>query len=132
MNARTLTYELATELDPRGPTDAVRIHFDTTYPYDVVQLVEAGVTLADATPIAADAYVLDVDEHHAPPIIPAQQTFVMPLERDGTTEYLWMGDLWGSAPDDVKGHDVQYWSSPLEFYPNGLIRPLRWEGAWER
>ena len=26
--------------------------------------------------------------------------------------YLWMGDLWGSRPDGVKGHDLQYWSPP--------------------
>ena len=37
------------------------------------------------------------------PIIPAQQTYVMALPTADSTAYLWMGDLWGSASDNVKG-----------------------------
>ncbi len=60
------------------------------------------------------------------PIIPAQQTYVMPLSGLKGTQFIWMGDLWGSASDGVKGHDYQFWSKPLEFYKNGLIKPLEW------
>ncbi|MHA7128118.1 family 43 glycosylhydrolase [Algoriphagus namhaensis] len=63
-------------------------------------------------------------------IIPAQQTYVMPLDLYGSTHYIWMGDLWGSASDGVKGHDYQYWSSPLEFYSNGNIKRMRWQDGW--
>ncbi len=124
----TLTNAMATRLAAK-PADAVRLTFDADYPYDVIQVVEISTDGATAKP---DAYVIDLDERWSPPIVPAQQTFVMPLDIDGRTEYLWMGDLWGSAPDNVKGHDMQYWSPPLEFYENGLIRPLRWQGEWHR
>ena len=30
-------------------------------------------------------------------------------------DYLYTGDLWSSAPDNLKSHDLQYWSPPLEF-----------------
>ncbi len=56
------------------------------------------------------------------PIIAAQQTFVMPINN----QLIWMGDLWGSASNGIKGHDYQYWSAPLQFYKNGLIKPLKW------
>jgi hypothetical protein len=61
------------------------------------------------------------------PIIPAQQTFVMPLQTKKGITYIWMGDLWGSASNGIKGEDYQYWSKPLEFYSNGLIKQLTFE-----
>ena len=33
----------------------------------------------------------------------------------GQTRHLYTGDLWSSAPDNLKSHDIQYWSPPLEF-----------------
>ena len=45
-------------------------------------------------------------------------------------EFIWMGDMWGSASDNVKGHDFQYWSSPLRFDSLGWIAPLGLEGEW--
>ena len=41
--------------------------------------------------------------------------------------YIWMGDRWGSRPDEVKGHDFQYWGRPLEFTDDGGILPLQWD-----
>jgi hypothetical protein len=41
-----------------------------------------------------------------------------------------MGDRWHSTPDKIKGHDFQYWSSPLQFEEDGMIRQLRWEDQW--
>ena len=65
------------------------------------------------------------------PIIPAQQTFVMKLQSEKGEAFIWMGDLWGSASDNRKGHDYQYWSKPLEFNNDGTIRPLKWEDSWK-
>ena len=65
-----------------------------------------------------------------PPIIPAQQTHIMELQTATGTEYIWMGDLWGSRPDNVKGHDQQYWSPPLRFRADGSIERMEWTGSW--
>jgi hypothetical protein len=62
-----------------------------------------------------------------PVVIPAQQTYVAEIPSAKGKQYLWMGDLWGSRPDGMKGHNFQYWSSPLHFDTNGNILPLRWE-----
>lgn len=63
-------------------------------------------------------------------IIKAQQTHVAVIPAKGGPVYIWMGDEWGSAPDKVKGHDLQYWSSPLHFDANGMIEQLRFEDYW--
>ena len=47
--------------------------------------------------------------------IPAQCNGVIRLETGGETQYLYTGDLWSSAPDSLKSHDIQYWSPPLQF-----------------
>lgn len=59
-------------------------------------------------------------------IIPAQQTCVMEVPFKNGVQYIWMGDLWGSRPDNIKGHDFQFWSKPLEFLPDGTIKQLEW------
>ena len=44
------------------------------------------------------------------------------------TRHLYTGDLWSSAPDSLKSHDIQYWSPPLEFDDTQeppSIRPMR-------
>jgi len=42
--------------------------------------------------------------------IPAQQTNVLPFkDASGKRQYLWQGDMWQSAPDHIKGHDLSYW-----------------------
>jgi hypothetical protein len=65
------------------------------------------------------------------PIIPAQQTYVMEVNTAKGKQYIWMGDLWGSASDNIKGHDYQFWSKPLEFYSNGLMKPIGYTNTWE-
>ncbi|WP_350285800.1 family 43 glycosylhydrolase [uncultured Croceitalea sp.] len=64
------------------------------------------------------------------PIIPAQQTYVMKLNTNKGEAYIWMGDLWGSASDHIKGHDYQYWSAPLQFHLDGAIKPMQWTDSW--
>jgi hypothetical protein len=58
-------------------------------------------------------------------IIPGQQTDVASIPTADGVALLWMADLWGSRPDGVKGHDLQFWSSPLQFDSAGNIRPLQ-------
>ncbi len=64
------------------------------------------------------------------PIIPAQQSYVMKLHTTEGEKYIWIGDLWGSASDNIKGHDYQYWSAPLEFKKDGTIKPMTWKDQW--
>ena len=49
--------------------------------------------------------------------IKAQCNYVITLqhEQNGKTDYLYTGDLWSSSPDNLKSHDIQYWSPPLQF-----------------
>ena len=63
-------------------------------------------------------------------IIPAQQTHVASIPTADGTRYIWMGDLWGSRPDGIKGHDIQYWSDPLKFNKDGTIQKLEKENSW--
>lgn len=58
-------------------------------------------------------------------IIPGQQTDICTLPTPSGDALLWMADLWGSRPDGIKGHDLQYWSEPLSFYSDGSIAALR-------
>ena len=50
------------------------------------------------------------------------------MGEQGNTLHLYTGDLWSSAPDSLKSHDLQYWSPPLEFDDNEevpTIRPMK-------
>ncbi|MTB50363.1 family 43 glycosylhydrolase [Lewinella sp. W8] len=80
--------------------------------------------------IGSEGEIYVSNDRPGPVIIPAQQTYVMSLQTEGKTEFIWMGDLWGSASDNVKGHDFQYWSSPLQFDSLGWIAPLSLEEEW--
>ena len=69
------------------------------------------------------------------PIIPAQETWVAKIPMAGGPAFIWMADRWQSAPDGIKGHDLQFWSAPLKFNPdNGIILPVenlsRWDITW--
>lgn len=64
------------------------------------------------------------------PIVAAQQTYVARLPGPDGDVYLWMGDRWGSRPDGIKGHDLQYWSAPLQFQADGTIAPLENRPSW--
>ena len=63
-------------------------------------------------------------------IIKAQQTFVATLPAAQGVDYIWMGDLWGSRQDHIKGHDLQYWSRPLKFNSDGSIRTMTYDPEW--
>lgn len=64
-------------------------------------------------------------------IIPAQQRRIAILPTPDGPAHIWIGDRWESADDGIKGHDYTYWSSPLAFEEDGMIRKLRWEDSWE-
>ena len=111
-------------LRPAGVAGATRLRLtpEPTFPYAEIRLTEVAGGVQDA-------YVSN--RQPGPVIVPAQQTYVMELTTAGGREYVWMGDMWGSAPDNVKGHDFQYWSSPLRFDSLGWIAPLQLEAEWE-
>lgn len=51
-------------------------------------------------------------------VIRAQNSFVIQvLLKDGSITYIYAGDMWRSAPDKLKSHDLQYWY-PLTFASN--------------
>lgn len=79
--------------------------------------------------MAASLYITGSDIPQKP-IIPAQQSYVATLETEQGRQFIWIGDLWGSASDNVKGHDYQYWSEPLRFNADGTLRPLEWTDSW--
>lgn len=64
-------------------------------------------------------------------IVPGQQTDICTLPTSSGSVHLWMADLWGSRRDGIKGHDIQFWSEPLQFRPDGSIKPLRWVDAFQ-
>jgi predicted GH43/DUF377 family glycosyl hydrolase len=63
-------------------------------------------------------------------IIKAQQTHIAILPGINGPAYIWMGDRWNSTPDKIKGHDFQYWSSPLKFDASGMIEQLQFQDYW--
>lgn len=69
------------------------------------------------------------------PLISGQQAWIAKIPMGSEIAFIWMADLWGSAPDGVKGHDLQYWSPPLKFNAtNSSIAPienvLQWDLNW--
>lgn len=107
-------------------TDALRIRPRFADSLQTVHLSEISV---NNRTLKVEAFKISGAE--GKPIIPAQQAYVMPLQTAKGTEYIWMGDLWGSASDNIKGHDYQYWSAPLRFYESGLMQPLHWTDEWK-
>lgn len=103
-------------------TTQLRLTPNPDFPYDEVRFTEVSDNFAAA-------WVSN--RQPGPIIIPAQQTYVMELPTPTGTDFIWMGDLWGSASDNIKGHDFQYWSSPLQFDEQGWIKPLELEAEWE-
>ncbi len=79
-------------------------------------------------PAAADWHRINPVTSH--PTIPAQQSWVFKMPATGGADYIWMGDLFGSAADGTKAHDLQYWS-PLVFADSGQILPLKKLLEWD-
>ena len=108
----------------------LRIEPDTTgYPFDYIYINEVKLLGTNKAPLKIDAFVTG-EKIPERPIIPAQQTYVMELQTSSGIKYIWMGDLWGSASNNRKGHDYQYWSDPLKFRSDGTIEPMRWVDQW--
>jgi hypothetical protein len=68
--------------------------------------------------------------------VKAQCNYVISLESktSGETQYLYTGDMWSTAPDGLKSHDIQYWSPPLEFNDDEsppTIKPMTFVDSFE-
>lgn len=62
--------------------------------------------------------------------IKAQENYVISVTQHGEnhTTFIYTGDMWSSAPDKLKSHDLQYWQ-PLVFNDSlspAMIAPLTW------
>ena len=93
-----------------------------------VQAFEKGVNIAAAS---NGGSVKASSEYGTAIIIPAQQTHVAEVTTTTDTAFIWMGDLWGSRPDGIKGHDFQYWSDPLKFDSNGAISTMQFVDSFK-
>ena len=67
---------------------------------------------------------------HGQIVIPAQQTHIARISTAEGDHLIWMGDCWNSTPDGIKGHDIQFWSAPIEFDDNDDLLPLIRRDAW--
>jgi len=64
------------------------------------------------------------------PVVPAQETWVAKIPTPGGPVFMWMADRWQSAPDGVKGHDLQFWT-PLQFSSSDqAILPVENTAQW--
>lgn len=111
-------------------TDKIKLTVSSDFPLSETYVNEIVLFESKAVEITGNEWYIVGAGIPEKPIIPAQQTYVMPLGSKNGQNYIWMGDLWGSASDNVKGHDYQYWSSPLQFNEDGTILPLEWEDNW--
>lgn len=110
-------------------TQTAQLQLSVKLPFELSEVRISEVEILDKKGNSLPGRIF-IDRGQYRPIIPAQQTYVMELQTDRGREFLWMGDMWGSAPDNIKGHDIQYWSSPLRFDASGWIQPLRFEANW--
>ncbi len=101
------------------------------YPFDEIYINDINLLQLDEIVSHASSFYITGDNIPQRPIIPAQQTYVMNLNTPEGEKFIWMGDMWGSASDNIKGHDYQYWSKPLEFNADGTILPTSWVDNWE-
>lgn len=131
---RTSMYNIITLKFKAAGLKSFMLKASANYPYNEIFINEINMYGPDNKIIKPEdkvfAYINNIDPAHSTPMIPAQQTFVMPLETTKGIEYIWMGDLWGSASDNVKGHDQQYWGRPLVFDADGNIEPMMWVDEW--
>lgn len=81
---------------------------------------------ANGGSVRASSEYLDASDN----IIRAQQTHIAEISTLAGTAYIWMADRWGSRPDGIKGHDFQYWSSPLVFNADGSIQKLSYVNSF--
>ena len=106
----------------------------SSFPYKSIFINEIKVfnehEMISSSDKGTQAFINDMNPGNTLPIVPAQQTYVMPLKTTNGIQFIWMGDLWGSASDNIKGHDYQYWGAPLEFDAEGNILPMKWTDSW--
>jgi len=79
------------------------------------------VSIGDPTPGQGCLYPSSPDIS----VTRSQQNFVIEVNSDLGTEYVWTGDRWQQAPDGIKGHEPQYWT-PLTFNNDGSIQDVSW------
>ncbi len=133
---QNVTESVTLHISPQA-MDEVKIQFEK-FAFDKVNIAEIeifskgeNVALSYKGGLSFMAATSSLEEESKNPvIIPAQQTSILQIKTHQGTKFVWMGDMWGSRPDNVKGHDFQYWSDPMEFDENSFIKPLKWKDSW--
>jgi hypothetical protein len=64
------------------------------------------------------------------PIVAGQQASIARIPTPDGNALIWIADRWGSRTDGVKGHDFQFWSTPLRFDKEGNIAPITNVPEW--
>lgn len=111
-------------------TSRIKIQPKINYPFDAIYINEVTPLVENSAGNKEARWYVTGPEIAQQPIIPAQQTYVMKLNTSDGEKFIWMGDLWGSASDNIKGHDYQYWNKPLEFLEDGTVKTLQWTDQW--
>lgn len=133
---------------PEGSEVSVFISFSPMGPFGVAPNINRRTESGGSTVWTQQTWTVDVPggkftlpltnkltyQNNAP-VIPAQETWVAKIPMAGGPAFIWMADRWQSASDGVKGHDLQFWSSPLKFNPyDDTILPVenltRWDITW--
>jgi len=111
-------------------TRRLRILTNKNYPYHLmineIEVSENQQMLSGG----AQAFLIDQEPENCLPQIPGQTLGVLTLQTADGLKFLWLADLWGSASDNLRGHDYQYLGAPLEFDPKGDIEPMKWLDTW--
>lgn len=102
--------------DPLGPF---------TYRGDINRVVDT-----DPRRIVSNNGDTEPGDGRSDAIIAMQTRRILELPTPGDRAFVIIGDRWQTAPDGLKGHDFTYWTSPLEFDADGMIRRLEWEDRW--
>jgi hypothetical protein len=127
--------QVFTSLSPLGPFSTklasnINRHssdIDLTAPG---QAAPSNSPLHNASPKSTQGNWVTFKPESSVPTIPAQQTWIAEIPSAGEPAYIWIGDRWGSTPDGLIAHDFQYWSTPLEFTPDGNILPMKNTDKW--
>jgi hypothetical protein len=122
---------------PQGAEVAVEMSSSPFGPYRIGGEINdrSGTNMLEADPGVPEPELNNTNEYIRPlrkgPFIHGQETWVARIPTGEEPLFIWMADGWKSAPDKTRGHDFQYWSTPLQFNTDGTIQPLKYAPQWK-
>jgi len=80
-----------------------------------------------SSPLGPYTLLGDIGTQDGKYVTRAQQSTILQVpSEDGTMQYIWLGNQWGTAPDGCYNHDLISWF-PLQFQQNNSIAQLTWQ-----